>query len=110
MLRATKVPEALETICCDGVKGALLMTRDGALLGSAGEGMDGVQDQGLGAIASSVWEDLAKAAEQDSGEMLQVMMLDLEVRAPCLCTRMRPCNPSHRSGVEPRRRQQLWVL
>ena len=63
MLRATKVPEALETICTDGIKGAMLMTRDGALLGLAGEGMEGVRDQALGAIASSVWEDLAKAAE-----------------------------------------------
>ena len=79
MLRATKVPEALETICTDGVKGAMLMTRDGALLGLAGEGMEGVRDQALGAIASCVWEDLAKAAEHGSGEMLQLMLLDLEV-------------------------------
>ena len=43
MLRATKVPEALETICTDGIKGAMLMTRDGALLGLAGEGMEGVR-------------------------------------------------------------------
>ena len=77
MLRAANVPAALETICGAGVRGALLMTIDGSLLGSAGEGMEGVADRGLGAIASSMWDDMAKA-DNGTAERLQVLLLDFE--------------------------------
>ena len=78
MLRAAKVPEALETICTEGVKGALLMTIDGILLGSAGEGVEEVLDTGLGAIAASVWDDMA-SADNGTRENLQVLLLNFEV-------------------------------
>ena len=78
MLRAANVPAALGSICGGAIRGALLMTVDGSLLGSAGEGMEGVADKGLGAIASSVWDDMARADNGTAEETLQVLLLDFE--------------------------------
>jgi hypothetical protein len=108
MLRAKLIPQVLNEINADGVKGTLLMTIDGSLLGASGEGtateymitlsvgshiafgagMEGIYDNVVGAIVSNIWSDLDKSGRgdkqaqqspQDAEPQLRMMIFDMEV-------------------------------
>ena len=90
MLRAKLIPQVLDEINSDGVKGTLLMTTDGSLLGVSGEGMEGIDDNVVGAIVSNMWSDFDKTGrvekQRQDADQLQMMIFDMEVRDASLST------------------------
>ena len=90
MLRAKLIPQVLNEINSDGVKGTLLMTTDGSLLGVSGEGMEGIDDNVVGAIVSNMWNDFDKTGraekQRQDADRLQMMIFDMEVRGSDVST------------------------
>ncbi|KAF0700154.1 Aste57867_9282 [Aphanomyces stellatus] len=84
MIRAKVLPEVLSQIVGDGIAAALLMTVDGALLGSVGtmntENATPVVDtKVVGAIVANVWGEYAQSAKEIfTDEDLQVLFLHFE--------------------------------
>lgn len=65
MLRVDRLPEVLRSVLGDGVRGAVLMTGDGAALSScllptpgSAAAHDGVSETNLCAISSSIWNNM----------------------------------------------------
>ena len=91
MLRAKLIPQVLDEINSDGVKGTLLMTTDGSLLGVSGEGMEGIDDNVVGAIVSNMWSDFDKTGrvekQRQDADQLQMMIFDMEVRLYAMTTK-----------------------
>lgn len=73
MLRVDRLPEVLRSVLGDGVRGAVLMTSDGAALSSclvppgtatanANAGSGEVSETNLCAISSSIWNNMKQGA------------------------------------------------
>lgn len=75
MLRVAAIPKVLEQICTDGVRGSALVTVDGALLGSSGDMLPGIDEQVFGAVSSGVWQDFSDASTESSGALDMLLMM-----------------------------------
>ncbi|KAG5179522.1 hypothetical protein JKP88DRAFT_224090 [Tribonema minus] len=79
MLRAKQIPLALDVVNYDGITASLLLQRDGALLGSAGEGLAELDDRIVSAIVSNIWTEFEVCGKDNiKGGGLKVMLLQLE--------------------------------
>ncbi|DAZ98325.1 TPA: hypothetical protein N0F65_007132 [Lagenidium giganteum] len=79
MLRAKVLPEVLSQIVGNGIDASMLMTLDGALMGSVGD-MDQVEPKVVGAIASHTWgEYLHSSKEFQANDDLRFILVELEV-------------------------------
>ncbi|CAI5735857.1 unnamed protein product [Hyaloperonospora brassicae] len=78
MLRAKVLPEVLGQIVDDEVTACILMTLEGALVGSVGE-KEAVDHKVVGAIASHTWGEYVHAGREanPAGE-LRTMLMELE--------------------------------
>ncbi|EGZ19197.1 hypothetical protein PHYSODRAFT_489532 [Phytophthora sojae] len=63
MLRAKVLPEVLGQIVGDGVTACMLVTLEGALVGSVGDG-EAVDHKVVGAIASHTWGEYLHAGKE----------------------------------------------
>ncbi|KAL7691932.1 putative ragulator complex protein LAMTOR2 [Plasmopara halstedii] len=63
MLRAKVLPEVLGQIVGDGINACMLVTLEGALVGSVGEGED-VDHKVVGAIATHTWGEYLHAGKE----------------------------------------------
>ncbi|KAG7389833.1 Ragulator complex protein lamtor2 [Phytophthora pseudosyringae] len=63
MLRAKVLPEVLGQIVGDGITACMLMTLEGALVGSVGDG-DAGDHKVVGAIASHTWGEYLHAGKE----------------------------------------------
>ncbi|OWY99207.1 hypothetical protein PHMEG_00029833 [Phytophthora megakarya] len=63
MLRAKVLPEVLGQIVGDGITACMLMTLEGALVGSVGAG-DALEHKVVGAIASHTWGEYLHAGKE----------------------------------------------
>ncbi|KAF1324743.1 Ragulator complex protein lamtor2 isoform x1, partial [Globisporangium splendens] len=78
MLRAKVLPEVLGQIIGDGIEATMLMTLDGALMGSVGDA-DVVDHKVVGAIASHTWGEYVHSAKEfNAGHALQTLLVELE--------------------------------
>uniref|UniRef100_A0AAV1TUH6 Roadblock/LAMTOR2 domain-containing protein n=1 Tax=Peronospora matthiolae TaxID=2874970 RepID=A0AAV1TUH6_9STRA len=76
MLRAKVLPEVLGQIVDNEITACILMTIDGALVGSAGE-KDAVDHKVVGAIASHTWGEYVHAGREEAnpaGELRTILM------------------------------------
>eukprot|EP00904_Undaria_pinnatifida_P000338 jgi/Undpi1/10304/HiC_scaffold_28.g12755.m1 len=55
MLRAKSIPAFLEQANTDGMRATMLLQADGALQGSAGEGIDEIREQIMGVVSTAMW-------------------------------------------------------
>ncbi|KAL3660618.1 hypothetical protein V7S43_014373 [Phytophthora oleae] len=78
MLRAKVLPEVLGQIVGDGINACMLMTLEGALVGSVGDG-ETVDHKVVGAIASHTWGEYLHAGKEanPTGD-LRTMLVELE--------------------------------
>ncbi|KAF4150073.1 Roadblock/LC7 domain [Phytophthora infestans] len=78
MLRAKVLPEVLGQIVGDGITACMLVTLEGALVGSVGDG-EAVDHKVVGAIASHTWgEYLHAGKEANPAGDLRTMLVELE--------------------------------
>ncbi|TMW65325.1 hypothetical protein Poli38472_007967 [Pythium oligandrum] len=78
MLRAKVVPELLRQIVGEGVDAAMLLTLDGALMGSVGS-TDGVDHKVIGAIAAHTWGEYLHSSKEVAPESdLEALLVELE--------------------------------
>ncbi|CAM9518108.1 unnamed protein product [Chrysoparadoxa australica] len=80
MLRVKHLPTLLNQVNGEGVLASILLQSDGALVGSAGEGLTEISDKVVGAITSNIWAEFERNLSGDdklSGD-LSVMLLELE--------------------------------
>ncbi|KAG9411307.1 Ragulator complex protein lamtor2 [Aphanomyces cochlioides] len=82
MIRAKVLPDVLSQIVGDGVTATLLMTVDGALLGSVGSlksETTAVDAKVVGAIVANVWGEYAQSAKEIfTDESLQVLFVNFD--------------------------------
>ncbi|CAI5740057.1 unnamed protein product [Peronospora destructor] len=78
MLRAKALPEVLGQMVGDGITACMLMTLEGALVSSVGDG-DTVDHKVVGAIASHTWGEYLHAGKEanPTGD-LRSMLVELE--------------------------------
>ncbi|CAI5719801.1 hypothetical protein KXD40_006591 [Peronospora effusa] len=78
MLRAKALPEVLGQIVGDGITACMLMTLEGALVSSVGDG-DALDHNVVGAIASHTWGEYLHAGKEanPTGD-LRSMLVELE--------------------------------
>ncbi|KAI9908336.1 hypothetical protein PsorP6_002822 [Peronosclerospora sorghi] len=87
MLRTKVLPEILEQVVGDGITACMLMTLEGALVGSVGDG-DAVEHKVVGAVASHTWSEYQRAdKEANSMGDLSTLLVELEAssKSAALC-------------------------
>lgn len=79
MIQAKNLPEHLKQILDQEIKTSMLMTTDGALVGSCAEGVNKFDPKVIGALVANTWGEYLHAGKESNPENnLDFLLIELE--------------------------------